>query len=75
MSYTDMTEIMQGHLEEFHAALQAAFTYHEADDIRAEAKNVGGVHRRSHLTTRLESALDRAEGYLTGKETPDVPEA
>lgn len=67
MSYTDTTLIMQGHLVEMHRALQAAFTYHEADDICREQKNIGGVHKRSNLTVALESALSHAEGYLEGE--------
>lgn len=75
-TYTDTKPVMQGHLEEWHAALHAAFTYHEADDVRSEAKNVGGVHRRSHLTTRLAKALDRIEGYVTQEnEDGTFPEA
>ena len=62
---------MHGHLEEIYRALAAAYTYHEADDIRNDAKNIGSVHRQSNLTKALETALDRTEGYLT--ETTDGP--
>lgn len=64
MSYTDTTPVMNGHLEEMARALRAAFTFHEADDICREQKNIGGIHKRSNLTVALESALSRAEGYL-----------
>lgn len=76
MSYTDQITVMRGHMEEFARALSAAYTYHAADDVAREAKNIGGVHRPSNLTTALESALGHAEGYLAPPEVTDerVPE-
>ena len=70
-TYTQTQAVMRGHLEEIHRALAAAYTYHEADDVATEAKNIGGTHRPSNLTTALSTALDRVEGYL--QEAPDEP--
>lgn len=77
MSYTDQVTVMRGHLEEFARALSAAYTYHAADDVRREAKNIGGIHQPSRLTTALESALGHAEGYLVPPEADHgtLPEA
>jgi hypothetical protein len=72
--YTDMTEVMQGHLEEMHRALNAAYIYHEADDVCREQKNIGGVHRQSNLTKALETAANRVEGYLTGDINGTIPQ-
>lgn len=70
-SYTDQVIILRGHLEDIHEALDSATNFHVADDLARKFKNVGGTHRPSNLTTRLENALDRVEGYLA--EVPNEP--
>lgn len=69
--YTDTVPILRGHLEELHRAVEGAATYHGADDLARKAKNLGGVHRPSNLTTALEASLERIEGYLAMEVTED----
>lgn len=64
MAYTDQVPVMQGHLEEIFIALDNATGYHLADDLARQYKNVGGTHRPSNLTKRLQKARDNVEGYL-----------
>jgi hypothetical protein len=71
-TYTDSIVILRGHLEEIFTALDAATGYHVADDLARQYKNVGGTHRPSNLTKRLEAAQERVAGYL--EEGDDVSE-
>lgn len=71
MSYAEKVVILRGHLEEIFEALENAYGYHDADDLARGFKNVGGTHRPSNLTKKLERASDRVRGYL---EAEDVPE-
>lgn len=64
MAYADTLVVLRGHLEELEQALETATSYHVADDLRNQYKNVGGTVRSSNLTKRLEAALDRVRGYL-----------
>lgn len=68
-SYGDQVVVLRGHLEELQQALDSATSFHVADDQARRFKNVGGAWQPSHLTVRLENALDRVEGYL--EEVPD----
>lgn len=52
-------------LEQIWEALDAAHTFHTADDIRTQAKNIGGTHRPSNLTRRLENALNALNEVFT----------
>ena len=72
--YTDTVMILRGHLEELEQALDTATSYHVADDLTRRFKNVGGTHRPSNLTVRLEKALDRVRGYLTQEDDERLPE-
>lgn len=74
--YTDGVVVLRGHLEEIYAALDSAAGYHIADDLARQYKNVGGTHRPSNLTKRLEEAQRRVIGYLAvdGEAEEDVPE-
>lgn len=69
-SYTDPIVVLRAHLEEIFTALDAAAGYHIADDLARQYKNVGGTHRPSNLTKRLEKAQERVAGYL--EEVADV---
>lgn len=73
-SYTETVPILRGHLEEIFEALDAARGYHLADDLARQYKNVGGIHRPSNLTKRLEKARDRVEGYLESEQHEQLPE-
>lgn len=71
MPYTDTVPVLRGHLDELQRAVEGAATYHSADDLARQAKNLGGVHRPSNLTKALEAALARIEGYLAMEVTED----
>lgn len=62
--YTDQITVLRGHLEQIFEALDSAWGYHTADDLARQYKNVGGTHRPSNLTRRLEEALQRTGAYL-----------
>ena len=72
-TYTEPVTVLYGHMQMILAALDAAYGYHMADDLASQYKNVGGTHRPSHLTKRLEKALWTVEGYLAegADELPD----
>lgn len=70
--YSELVPVLRGHLEEIYEALDAATGYHIADDLARQYKNVGGTHRPSNLTKRLEKAQKHLEGYLA--EVEDVSE-
>jgi len=72
-TYTDQILVLRGHLEEIYEALDSAYGYHTADDLARQFKNVGGTHRPSNLTKRIEKALGRTEGYLEADEN-ELPE-
>lgn len=73
-TYIEPVQLLRGHLEEIQQALDAARGYHVADDLARQYKNVGGTHRPSNLTKRLEKALDRVEGYLAEDQDEPVSE-
>ena len=62
--YTDRIEVLQGHLLEIYEALDTAYGYHQATDLAAGYRNVGGTTRASNLTKRIEKAILHVEGYL-----------
>lgn len=63
-SPTDLIQIPRAELENWWTAIDTAHKYHVADDLTREFKNVGGTHRPSNLTKRLEAALDRLDAFL-----------
>jgi hypothetical protein len=61
-------------LEQVWQALDAARTYHVADDVRTQAKNIGGTHRPSNLTRRLETAQEALDAAFAEEEQSELPE-
>lgn len=54
---SDEVILSRADAESIWAALDVARGYHIADDLTKEYKNVGGTHRPSNLTKRIENAI------------------
>lgn len=74
LDYTESIPVLRGHLETIYEALDTAYGHNVALDLARQYQNVGGTHRPSNLTRKLEKALNHTEGYLETEDMNDLPE-
>lgn len=73
MEYTDTVPVLAGHLDELLSALEAAEGLATALDLEYSYRRMRPTSP-SILTTRLQTQLERVQGYLGGPENERIPE-